>query len=308
MRFWVVLVWLVSSLALAADVRESLTVDALSKRQLNGGTIQTVRTMATFPSFKRYLIAWDSDGLRQYGFANIPNGKQQRAVVLVLHGYVNPSTYNTTTYTTRYADALARAGFVVLHPNYRGHPPSQGNANGLFRVGYALDVLHLLASLRTQAGKGIFANADATRVGLWGHSMGGGITQRVLVVRPSWVKAAVLYGAMSSDERENADRIYNFYSNRTRGEFEYSTPDKWLRLISPFYFLSRVTAKISVHHGTADESVPYSWSVRYCLEMKRLEKDISCNAYTGAPHLFGRGSRVDGLFQTRVNAFFASAL
>jgi uncharacterized protein len=308
MKLLAVLVWLVSSFALAIDVRQSLTVEALSSRQFDGGTIQTVRTMATFANFKRYLISWDSDGLRQYGFANIPNGKQKRAVVLVLHGYVNPSTYSVTTYTTRYADALTRAGFVVLHPNYRGHPPSQGSANGLFRVGYALDVLHLLGSLRKQAGKGIFATADATRVGLWGHSMGGGITQRVLVVRPSWVKAAVLYGAMSSDERENADRIYNFYSSRTRGEFEFNTPEKWLRLISPFYFLNRVTAKISVHHGTADESVPYAWSVRYCLEMKRLGKDISCNAYTSAPHLFGRGSKVDGLFQTRVNAFFQKTL
>jgi uncharacterized protein len=303
------LLWFVSSLALAQDVRQNLTVEALSSREYNGGVIKTERTMATFPSFTRYLISWDSDGLRQYGFANIPKGKQKRAVVMVLHGYVNPSTYSLTTYTTRYADALARAGFVVLHPNYRGHPPSQGSANDLFRVGYALDGLHLLGSLRQQAGsQGIFATADATRVGLWGHSMGGGIAQRVLVLRPSWVKAAVLYGAMSSDERENADRIYNFYSNRTRGEFEYNTPEKWLRLISPFYFLSRVTAQISVHHGTADESVPYAWSVRYCKEMKRLGKPISCNAYTGAPHLFGRGSRVDRLFQTRVNGFFAKTL
>jgi uncharacterized protein len=309
MRLLAIFLWLLFSPALAQNVYQNLTVETLSSQKFDGGTIQTVRTMAKFANFTRYLIAWDSDGLRQYGFANIPTGKQKRAVVLVLHGYVNPGNYSVTTYTTRYADALARAGFVVVHPNYRGHPPSQGTANGLFRVGYALDVLYLLGSLRQQAGsKGIFATADATRVGLWGHSMGGGITHRVLVLRPNWVKAAVLYGAMSSDERENADRIYNFYSNQTRGEFEYNTPEKWLRLISPFYFLARVTAKISVHHGTADESVPYAWSVRYCKEMKRLGKPISCNAYTGAPHLFGRGSRVDGLFQTRVREFFASTL
>jgi uncharacterized protein len=305
--FWL-LVFLCSSVAFA-DVRENLTVDALSSRTFDGGTIKAERIMAKTASFTRYLISWDSDGLKQYGFANIPTGKQKRAVVMVLHGYVNPANYNVTTYTTRYADALARAGFVVLHPNYRGHAPSQGSADGLFRVGYALDVLHLLGSLRRQAGqKGIFATADATRVGLWGHSMGGGITHRVLVVRPNWVKAAVLYGAMSSSERDNAERVYTFYSNRTRGEFEYNTPEKWLRLISPSFFLSRVTAKISVHHGTADESVPYAWSVKYCQTMKRLGKNISCYGYNRAPHLFARGSRTDVLFQSRVKAFFEQSL
>ncbi len=307
MRLFWLLVFL-SGVAFA-DVRQNLTVEALSSRSFDGGTIKSERIMARTNAFTRHLISWDSDGIKQYGFANIPTGKQKRAVVMVLHGYVNPANYNVTTYTTRYADALARAGYVVLHPNYRGHPPSQGSADGLFRVGYALDVLYLMASLRRQAGqKGIFVTADATRVGLWGHSMGGGVTHRILVVRPNWAKAAVLYGAMSSNERENAERVYTFYSKRTRGEFEYNTPEKWLRLISPHFFLTRVTAKISLHHGSADESVPYAWSISYCQTMKRLGKNISCYGYNGAPHLFGRGSRPDILFQARVKTFFDESL
>ena len=119
---------------------------------------------------------------------------------------------------------------------------------------------------------------------------------RLLYEIPNWVKAAVLYGAMSSNERENTERVYRFYSNRTRGEFEYNTPDKWLRLISPNFFLTRVTAKTSVHHGSADESVPCVWSISYCQTMKRLGKNISCYGYNGAPHLFTRGSRLDLLF------------
>ena len=296
--------------ALAADPREALTVDALSSRSYDGGAIVSERVMARFPSFTRHLIRWRSDGLVQYGFANIPTGAKKRLpVVLLLHGYVNPATYQTTTYTTRYADALARAGYVVLHPNYRGHGLSEGKADGLFRVGYALDVLNLAASLRKQAGgKGFLSTADGSRVALWGHSMGGGVAHRVLTVRPAWFKAAVFYGAMSADERENSERIYNFYSNQTRGVTEYRTPEKWLELISPLAYLPRVTAKISVHHGAADESVPVAWSLRYCQIMKRLGKTISCNTYAGAPHLFARGSRTDALFKARVLSFLTSSL
>ena len=297
------------SLAVAADPRDALTIDALSSRGYDGGAIISERVMARFPSFTRHLIRWQSDGLRQYGFANIPTGAKKRAVVLLLHGYVNPATYQTTTYTTRYADALARSGYVVLHPNYRGHGLSQGSPDGLFRVGYALDVLNLAASLRKQAGnKGFLSTADGSRVALWGHSMGGGIAHRVLTVQATWFKAAVFYGAMSADERENSERIYNFYSNQSRGITEYRTPEAWLKLISPLAYLPRVTAKISVHHGAADESVPVAWSLRYCQIMKRLGKTISCNTYAAAPHLFARGSRTDALFSARVLSFLASSL
>ena len=305
------LIWvlLCSSLALAADPREALTIDALSSRTYDGGVIVSERVMARLPTFTRYLIRWRSDGLTQYGFANIPTGTKKRAVVLLLHGYVNPATYSTTTYTTRYADALAQAGYVVLHPNYRGHGLSQGRADGLFRIGYALDVLNLASSLRKQAGgKGFLSTADGSRVALWGHSMGGGIAHRVLTVRPAWFKAAVFYGAMSADERENSERIYNYYSNQSRGVTEYRTSEMWLKRISPLAFLPRVTAKISLHHGTADESVPLAWSLRYCQIMKRLAKSISCNTYAAAPHLFTRGSRTDTLFQARVLGFFGSSL
>jgi len=298
-----------SSLALAADPRDPLTIDALSSRSYDGGAIVSERVMARLPTFTRHLIRWQSDGLTQYGFANIPTGARKRAVVLLLHGYVNPATYQTTTYTTRYADALARTGYVVLHPNYRGHGLSEGSSTGLFRVGYALDVLNLTSSLRKQAGgKGFLSSADGSRVALWGHSMGGGIAHRVLTVRPAWFKAAVFYGAMSADERENSERIYNYYSNQSRGMTEYRTPEAWLKLISPLAYLPRVTAKISVHHGIADESVPLAWSLRYCQIMKRLAKSISCNTYAAAPHLFARGSRTDTLFQARVLSFFGSSL
>jgi esterase/lipase len=47
-------------------------------------------------------------------------------VVAVLHGYVEPSRYRLLAYTTPYADFLAERGFLVSHPNYRGHPALRG--------------------------------------------------------------------------------------------------------------------------------------------------------------------------------------
>ena len=97
-------------------------------------------------------------------------------------------------------------------------------------------------------------------------------------------------------------------SDLSRGITEYRTSEMWLKLISPLAYLPRVTAKISVHHGGADESVPLAWSLRYCQTMKRLMKTISCNTYTAAPHLFTKGSRTDALFRSRVLSFLGASL
>jgi uncharacterized protein len=311
MRFLVLFLWMLGAAAAAQTDRTPYTVAALSSRAYNGGAIVSERVLERNASFTRHLIRWNSDGLRQYGFLNVPvaSSKSKRRVVMVLHGYVNPATYRVQTYTTRYADALARSGYVVFHPNYRGHTPSQGGADGAYRAGYAVDVLNLMASLRAQAGqKGLLEQADASRVGLWGHSMGGGVAIRAMTVKPAWVRAVVLYGSMSADEQENAAQIYNVFSNRSRGLYELQTPEKWLKEISPLYFLNLVSAAISVHHGTLDEQVPYAWSVRLCERLKALGKRVSCTSYANAPHLFRRGSRSDTAFQANVLAFFKENL
>ena len=57
-------------------------------------------------------------------FMNTPQGEGPFPMALVMHGYIPPENYQTIAYTTRYADALAQAGYLVIHPNYRNYPPS----------------------------------------------------------------------------------------------------------------------------------------------------------------------------------------
>ncbi|HEU4742691.1 MAG TPA: alpha/beta fold hydrolase [Meiothermus sp.] len=293
---------LAGSLALA---QSGLTIDDLTKRTYGSGQIASERVMARNPDFTRYLIRYPSGGLTLYGFMNVPTGAGPYPVVLVLHGYVNPATYHTLTYTTRYTDALARMGYVVLHPNYRGHPPSQGRPEGPFRVNYATEVLDLAAMVRAQAGKPGPLQKANSRIGLLGHSMGGGIALRVAVVDPK-IRAVVLYGAMSGDEAKNARQIYYVFSRRQRGLEELNTPASELAKISPINYLSRTKAAFSIHHGTADDQVPYAWSVEICEKLKALGKPTECFGYQNARHTF-----TDGYYTTflrRVEAFFERTL
>ena len=284
------------------DPYAGLGIEDLRLRSYGGGEIEQIETLAVNSYFTRTLMVYPSDGLRIFGFMNVPRrGEPPYPVVIAIHGYIEPEVYKTLDYTTGYADALAQAGFIVLHPNLRGYPPSDDGDNR-FRVGMALDILNLIALVKEQAGQpGPLALAEPGEIGLWGHSMGGGITTRVLTVSPD-VRAAVLYGAMSGDERKNYERIFHYFSNGTRGSEELNAPEEALRRISPVYFFDRIQAAVSIHHGEKDADVPPVWSAETCRQLENLSVEVECFSYAGQPHTFhGEGN---ALFIQRVVDFF----
>jgi dipeptidyl aminopeptidase/acylaminoacyl peptidase len=234
---------------------------------------------------------------------NVPNEGQGFPVAIVVHGYIPPSEYDTLTYTTRYADSLAEAGYFVIHPNLRNHPPSDSGADP-FRVGYATDILNLIAVIREQSRdpEGYLRRADSDDINLWGHSMGGGIVLRTVTVNTEpYIQAAVLYASMSGDEMVNFEKILE-WSNGNEGSFELAVPEETVQKISPIYHLDRIQAPISIHHSDSDKQVPPEWSADLCQRLQELEHSTECFTYEGLPHTF-RGSG-DSLFMQRVVDFF----
>ena len=277
-----------------------LTVSGLATRDYGGGELRVEDQLAVTTAFTRTLVTYPSDGLTIFGFMNVPQGQGPFPVVLVLHGYIDPAIYQTLAYTTRYADNLARAGYLVIHPNLRNFPPSDAGPDP-FRVGTAADVLNLIGLIRHQGGQpGPLQQADPASIGLLGHSMGGGVALRVITVDPG-VQAAVLYAAMSGDEAKNYERIL-YWSGGERGEEELDTPEETLQRISPIFHLERIQAAVSIHHSESDEVVPPEWSVDLCERLQALNKAVECFTYAGQPHTF-RGAG-DQQFMQRVAAFF----
>jgi len=271
------------------DPYRGLTIPDLRSRSYGTGTIQFEPEQRVSSRFSRYFFDYPSDGISVHGFLDLPHGEGPFPVVLVLHGYIDPALYQTLTYTTRYADSLAGEGFLVLHPNFRNYPPSDPGPNP-FRVGYAVDVLNLIALIEKQAGQpGPLENADPKSVGLFGHSMGGGIALRVITAQAP-VQAAVVYASMSADDQLNFEKIYE-WSDGQRGAAEFNTPVEDLARISPINYLDGIEAAVSIHHGAADRLVPPEWSEDLCRRLTELEKIVECFSYPGEPHTFiGYGS------------------
>ncbi len=277
------------------------TINDLAARSYGGDPPMIEETLASGNGFTRYLIHYPSDGLTIYGFMNVPAGEGPFPVVLVLHGFVNPANYNTLAYTRTYADSLAQAGYLVIHPNYRDHPPSDNGPNE-YRAGYAIDILNLVALVQQYGGKpGVLELANPDDISLWGHSMGGGIALRVITVYPD-IRAAVLYGSMSGDEYKNYEKIFEWTDGRS-GLDELAIPEADMARIAPINHLERIKAAVSIHHGTADSQVPPEWSTDLCQRLQALNKTVECFSYPGQPHTFvGEG---DQRFRQRVLDFLS---
>lgn len=288
------------------DPYEEYTIDYLASRQYgSGGEIKVESLLDENSYFSRHLFSYPSDGLNIYGFMNIPKnvpeGSLKLPVVIALHGYIDPQVYNTIDYTTRYADALARSGFIVLHPNLRNYPPSDQGPD-LFRVGMAVDVLNLISIIKDQSFQGTpLEKMDHEAIGLWGHSMGGGISTRVMTLSPD-IKAVLLYGAMGADDLKNYERIYGYFSNGERGKEELDAPPEAFERISPVNYLERVRIPVSIHHGKLDPDVPLAWSIDLCYRLRDLGVPVECFVYDDQAHTFH--DEGDTLFIQRMIEFY----
>jgi dipeptidyl aminopeptidase/acylaminoacyl peptidase len=286
------------------DPLYSFSYEYLTTRTYGEGEIKMINEIGGGNNFIQYYISYPSDGLTIYGFMDIPKAPGLYPVVIALHGHVNADVYQTLDYTTRYADNIASNGYVVIHPNLRNYKPSDSGPSN-FYVGYAIDVLNLIGMVRKQGNQvGILKKADPERIGLWGHSMGGGIAIRVLTIDPK-IRSAILYAAVSGDLTISRNRFGSLGgSDSSLALLSASSAD--IQRISPSSYYQNIQAAVSIHHGENDPTVPLQWSKDLCDQLTKLGKTVECFYYPDQVHTFqGDGEQ---LFEHRAVDFFSRTL
>jgi dipeptidyl aminopeptidase/acylaminoacyl peptidase len=275
------------------------TIVYLRSRSYGGGQIEALDVTEEREKFTRYLIRYPSDGLNIYGYVNVPKGEGPFPLIIMLHGFARVNQYATLSNFVM-ADAFASNGYLVLHPDMRGYPPSDSGDN-LYRVGLAVDVLNLIALVKEQANlPGWLENADITRIGLWGVSLGGGVALRVATVSED-IKAVLLHSSISGDEFKNAELFHEITESQINLT-EMETPVEVMAYISPINYFDRVTASVKLYHGSLDESVPSAWAAETCDVMKANSVDIDCVYYLNCGH--ATFSKCQPEFNNEVLAFF----
>jgi dipeptidyl aminopeptidase/acylaminoacyl peptidase len=284
---------------------------------LPGSQIVIEKELDRGSNYGRYYAYYLSQGLKIYALLTIPDGEPPQGgwpAILFNHGYIPPDVYRTTERYIAYVDRLASSGFIVFRIDYRGHDQSEGEATGAYGdTGYFYDVMNAIASLKQ------LPQANPQKIGIWGHSMGGYLALRAMVVS-SDIKAGVIWAGVVGSY---PDLIYNWRrrapsvtpspSSQGRGWRQQwinlygdpqQNPDFW-NAISSNSYLADLSGPIQLHHGTADEDVPVQFSETLYEQIRQSGKYAELYTYPGDNHNI---SNYFGQAMTRTIEFYQQYL
>ncbi len=262
-------------------------IETLLRRGFKGNDFKIVERLSAADKYQKFLISYKSDDLTISGVMNIPTGSKPEAgfpLLILNHGLIPPDIYFSGRGSKREQDFFARNGYITIHPDYRGHASSSPDTDPDhdFYVGYTDDVINLIEALKKTNPTLI----DMNRIGMWGHSMGGGMAARVMVLRPE-IKAFVLFAPISADVKDNFYELPLQGITRLRQIYgSGNQADEIYRQISPLTFFDRVTVPVQIHHGTDDKDVPVSFSEKMYQALKNKNKKVEFYRYPGESHEF----------------------
>lgn len=175
------------------DNLHELSIEYLRNGEYPGSDITVEQNLESASSYNRYLASYRSEGLKIFALLTVPSSIKPDGgwpAIIFNHGYIQPSLYLTTEKYVAYIDGFARNGFIVFKPDFRGHGNSEGQATGAYGSSdYTIDALNAVASVKK------LKDANGERIGMWGHSMGGFITLRSMVVDQG-IKAGVIWAGV----------------------------------------------------------------------------------------------------------------
>jgi len=304
------------------------TMDGLRKHDYQSGEIHIRSTLNETDKYTAYLIGYSSDGLAITGVMQIPKGDGPFPVILMNHGFFSRSIYRSGDGTDRASALLAEYGYITLASDYRSWGGSDVGES-LFYSGLAIDVINLLQAIPS------IPQADSTRVGIWGHSMGGGVTIKVLTVLGAMniepaINAAVFYSPVSANFTDVIGRWGNgCFGDILTGEqivgcnssevvpltlpYELLTAyrsagsdSETIKEFSPINYLDSVDVPIQIHYGSDDgrtsAGTPPAWSVQLTEALRDQGKYVEMYEYQGEGHSFIGQPWFD--FMIRVIRFF----
>lgn len=295
--------------------KHPLSIAYMREQEYPGSDITIEQTLPDGSNYSRYIVSYKSDGLKIYALLTIPIGdpsassqdsNRKYPVIVFNHGYIPPAEYRTTERYIAYTDAFSRNGYIVFRPDYRGHGNSEGQPEGAYySPAYTIDVLNAVSSIKKLNAQTLGLTnqsdpiVDTNRIGMWGHSMGGSITLRSMVVTKD-IKAGVIWAGVVANyedmaanwrrsrpwmpsQREQAFRRPGRQALIDRyGDFD-KNPVFW-NSISPISFVKDISGPMQIHHGTADEEVPILFSERLNDALKGVGKTVEYYTYEGDDH------------------------
>lgn len=251
---------------------EKYSFERLRQKDYQGGNIVV--------DGDKFFLSYE--GKRVSGQINMPGGEGPFPVVIMLRGYVDKEVYETGVGTRKVAAVLAQNGFMNLAPDFLGYGESDPESNDILAARFEkiVTAMYLLNAICQ------VPQANCYKLAIWGHSNGGQMALSVLAVSGQTIPTSlwapvsksfpysILYYSDDLDDRGKMIRkaVADF-------ETDYNADD-----YSVINYYGWIKAPIQIHQGTADESVPKSWSDQLAADLKQIMIDVTYYVYTGADH------------------------
>lgn len=268
--------------------------ETLRQREYPGGDFVIEQTLTNGTNYRQFIASYQSEGLKIYGLLTVPLAPKPEGgypAVVFVHGYIPPKQYSTTGSYPGYQATLARSGMITFKPDLRGHGNSEGEASSAHHSEkYVVDALYAIAYLKN------YANVNPERIGYWGHSNGGEIGLRAVVISADIKAASFWAGVVGNyeDMLETYNDKISFLRNNNNPLIEKyglpsQNPEFWNKL-DPYSYLKDISAPIQLQHGTADSSVPIELSLQLKKALEKSNKEAEYYEYPGDDHNIGSNS------------------
>ena len=228
------------------------------------------------------------DGLIQYTLLLQPNDGMPVSgwpVIIFNHGF-HPEPYKNSRrtldgvtdrpgdYYRQIPQALARQGFLVVVPDYRGHNDSSGAEFTLQESSprwYGRDVLGLIEALKSDA------QANMDHLFMLGHSMGAEVTLHAATALGDQLKGASIWSVSVPTMAKTTPQITTMEAS---SQFEQN----YIPINSPIN--SSINSPINIHHAKDDATTAFEGSLMVANQLKQLGKTHELYSYLSANHLF----------------------
>jgi dipeptidyl aminopeptidase/acylaminoacyl peptidase len=290
---------------------DGITIDELREFAATKPQVEFrhVRNNPSVAGERREVVSFQVDGLHQYALILWPAGEKPEKdwpVLLFNHGYhPNPPNYGRIAngqnsrpgdYYRGVAQVFAEHGYVVVAPDYRGHNDSEGAE---YTTRALADHWYTRDAIAAYYGLASLTDIDHKRVYMIGHSMGGPITQRALLVLRDKIQAASVWSGsgerplgyvMAREMKDSGGNdsldVAKPGLDKLERELAQLGPDLSLEDLSARKHIDELKVPLSIHHSRGDGSIGATGSMELAARLYMAGREYQLFIYDSDDHLF----------------------